>query len=137
MAQRRNQSRWTPRARTLRRLPDLQALRETGGGALAVSDDDMIEAMYTLAATEGVIACPEGAATLVGLQRLLDDGSIGADEEVVLLNTARATSISTFCADRANRAVRPGPHYRYFVSLQQRHLERAVGFRGVLPQMDG
>ena len=65
----------------------LQALRETGGGALAVSDDDMIEAMYTLAATEGVIACPEGAATLVGLQRLLADGSIGADEEVVLLNT--------------------------------------------------
>ena len=65
----------------------LQALRETGGGALAVSDDEMIEAMYTLAATEGVIACPEGAATLVGLQRLLADGSIGADEEVVLLNT--------------------------------------------------
>ena len=65
----------------------LQALRETGGGALAVSDDDMIEAMYTLAATEGVIACPEGAATLVGLQRLLADGSIRADEEVVLLNT--------------------------------------------------
>ena len=47
----------------------------------------MIEAMYTLAAAEGVIACPEGAATLVGLQRLLADGSIGADEEVVLLNT--------------------------------------------------
>jgi threonine synthase len=65
----------------------LQALRETGGGALAVSDDEMIAAMYTLATTEGVIACPEGAATLVGLERLLADGSIGADEEVVLLNT--------------------------------------------------
>jgi threonine synthase len=65
----------------------LQALRETGGGALAVSDDEMVDAMYTLASTEGVIACPEGAATLVGLQRLLADGSIGADEEVVLLNT--------------------------------------------------
>ena len=65
----------------------LQAIRETGGGALAVSDDDMIDAMYRLAAAEGVIACPEGAATLVGLERLLADGSIGPDEEVVLLNT--------------------------------------------------
>ena len=65
----------------------LQAIRETGGGALAVSDDEMIEAMYRLATAEGIIACPEGAATLVGLEKLLADGSIGADEEVVLLNT--------------------------------------------------
>ena len=65
----------------------LQAIRETGGGALAVSDDEMVDAMYRLATTEGIIACPEGAATLVGLERLLADGSIGADEEVVLLNT--------------------------------------------------
>ncbi len=65
----------------------LQAIRETGGGALAVTDQAMIAAMYTLAETEGIIACPEGAATLVGLERLLADGSIGPDEEVVLLNT--------------------------------------------------
>lgn len=52
-----------------------------------MSDDSMIDAMYRLATAEGVIACPEGAATLVGLERLLADGSIGADEEVVLLNT--------------------------------------------------
>ena len=65
----------------------LQAIRETGGGALAVSDAAMIDAMYRLAAAEGVIACPEGAATLVGLERLLAAGSIGPDEEVVLLNT--------------------------------------------------
>ena len=65
----------------------LQAIRETGGGALAVSDDEMVDAMYRLATTEGIIACPEGAATLVGLERLLADGSISPDEEVVLLNT--------------------------------------------------
>ena len=65
----------------------LQAIRETGGGALAVSDDEMVDAMYRLAAAEGIIACPEGAATLVGLERLLADGSIRGDEEVVLLNT--------------------------------------------------
>ena len=65
----------------------LRAIRDTGGAAVAVGDDAMIDAMHRLAAAEGIIACPEGAATLVGLERLLADGSIAADEEVVLLNT--------------------------------------------------
>ena len=65
----------------------LQAIRETGGTALAVEDDEMVEAMYELAATEGIIACPEGAATLVGLKKLLEQGFLQADDTIVLLNT--------------------------------------------------
>ena len=65
----------------------LKAIRETGGTALAVEDDEMVEAMYELAATEGIIACPEGAATLVGLKHLLNQGFLGPDETIVLLNT--------------------------------------------------
>ncbi len=65
----------------------LQAIRETGGTALAVEDDEMVEAMYELASTEGIIACPEGAATLVGLKHLLNQGFLGPDETIVLLNT--------------------------------------------------
>ena len=65
----------------------LRAIRDTGGAAVAVGDDAMIDAMHRLAAAEGIIACPEGAATLVGLERLLAGGSIAAGEEVVLLNT--------------------------------------------------
>ncbi len=65
----------------------LKAIRETGGTALAVEDDEMVEAMYELAATEGIIACPEGAATLVGLKHLLKQGFLGPEETIVLLNT--------------------------------------------------
>ena len=65
----------------------LQAIRETGGTALAVEDADMVDAMYELATEEGIIACPEGAATLVGLKELLESGFISRDETVVLLNT--------------------------------------------------
>jgi threonine synthase len=65
----------------------LQAVRETGGTALAVEDEAMVDAMYELASTEGIIACPEGAATLVGLKRLLDQGFLGPDDTIVLLNT--------------------------------------------------
>ena len=65
----------------------LQAIRETGGTALAVEDHEMVDAMYDLATTEGIIACPEGAATLVGLKRLLEQGFLGSDDTIVLLNT--------------------------------------------------
>jgi threonine synthase len=65
----------------------LSILRETGGTALAVEDKDMVDAMYQLATAEGIIACPEGAATLVGLKQLVNQGVLGADETIVLLNT--------------------------------------------------
>lgn len=65
----------------------LQAIRETGGTALAIEDADMVAAMYDIATAEGIIACPEGAATLVGLQKLLQQGFLAAEETIVLLNT--------------------------------------------------
>lgn len=65
----------------------LKALRETGGTALAVEDQEMVDAMYELATTEGIIACPEGAATLVALKQLVQQGWLGKNETIVLLNT--------------------------------------------------
>lgn len=65
----------------------LKAIRETGGTALAVEDAKMVAAMHELASAEGIIACPEGAATLVGLKRLLAQDFLGPDETIVLLNT--------------------------------------------------
>lgn len=65
----------------------LQAIRETGGTALAVEDREMVDAMYELASAEGIIACPEGAATLVGLKELLKQGFLVPDQTIILLNT--------------------------------------------------
>ncbi len=65
----------------------LEALRETGGTALAVEDREMVDGMYELATDEGIIACPEGAATLVALKRLVSQGFLGSDDTIVLLNT--------------------------------------------------
>lgn len=65
----------------------LRTLRETGGTAVAVEDQEMVEAMYELASSEGIIACPEGAATLAGLKHLVNQGFLGADDTIVLLNT--------------------------------------------------
>ena len=65
----------------------LQSIRDTGGTALAVSDEAMVAAMYELATAEGIFACPEGAATLVAYRRLLAEGVIHPDERAVLFNT--------------------------------------------------
>lgn len=58
----------------------LRAVRESGGAALAVSDEDIIAARSQVASVEGTLLCPEGAATFVAWRQakaagLLDEGS--------------------------------------------------------------
>lgn len=65
----------------------LIAIRETGGTAEKVSDDEILRAQRLLASTEGLFAEPSGAASLAGLIKLLDEGIIGRDETVVVLVT--------------------------------------------------
>jgi threonine synthase len=66
----------------------LQALRESGGQALSVSEDDILTAQRLLAASEGIFASPEGAATLAGLQALRKAGQVSTGERILMLNTA-------------------------------------------------
>jgi threonine synthase len=65
----------------------LQALRESGGTALAVSDEEMALAQLELARGEGIFPAPEGGATLAAARRLVDRGMIGPTDRVVLFNT--------------------------------------------------
>ena len=65
----------------------LDALRASGGTAIAVDDVELAAATDELAALEGVYAAPEGAATIVALQQLVDRGWVKQQERVVLFNT--------------------------------------------------
>lgn len=65
----------------------LDALRESGGVAIAVSDAELIAAVAEIGALEGVFCAPEGAACLPALRNLLASGAVKADERVVLFNT--------------------------------------------------
>ena len=65
----------------------LRCLRESGGTALTVTDDEALAAVPEMASAEGVFACPEGAATLAALHKLLQSGEVDASERIVLLNT--------------------------------------------------
>ena len=71
------------------------------GTALAVEDSEMVEAMYELATAEGIVACPEGAATLVALKRLLTQGFLGPEDTIVLLNTGSGYKYMHLIEDRS------------------------------------
>jgi len=66
----------------------LDALRKSGGGAIAVSDEAMITATKEIGAAEGVFVAPEGAACYVALKTLLAEGKVKRDDKVVLFNTS-------------------------------------------------
>lgn len=65
----------------------LEALYETEGCAIAVTDQAILDNQALLAGQEGLFVCPEGAATLAAAKQLLAAGWIQSDDKVVLLNT--------------------------------------------------
>lgn len=65
----------------------LDAIRASGGTALAVTDEELIAATREIGATEGIFCAPEGAACLPALRQLMKSGAVTGDERVVLFNT--------------------------------------------------
>ena len=66
----------------------LGALRESNGMAEAVEDGELLDAIRLAGRLEGIFLCPEGAACIPALQRLVRKGWVRSDETVVLFNTA-------------------------------------------------
>jgi threonine synthase len=65
----------------------LPALRETGGKAVAVSDEEILEAERLIAVTEGIFCEPSGSVSVAGLKRLLEQGEIDRTKRVCCLLT--------------------------------------------------
>jgi len=65
----------------------LRAVRDSGGTALAVTDEEIVDAQRTLGRLTGIFAAPEGAATFAALPHLVRSGFLAGDERVVLFNT--------------------------------------------------
>lgn len=65
----------------------LRVLRESGGTAVAVSEEQILSARTNLAKVEGLLVCPEGASTLAALRHLRAKGWIRKTDTIVLFNT--------------------------------------------------
>lgn len=65
----------------------LEAIYESKGCAITVSEEDMNTGIDAIALTEGLLVSPEGAATYMGLKKLIEKDWISEEEEVLLFNT--------------------------------------------------
>ncbi len=65
----------------------LRALRESGGGAIAVTDEDLAEEARRASREEGIDLSPEGGAALAAARRLREEGVLAAEARVVVFNT--------------------------------------------------
>jgi len=68
----------------------LDAVRESGGSALATPEADIPRWMRLASSREGIALCPETAVCLAALEVLLRDGKIRPDERIVIFNTGAA-----------------------------------------------
>lgn len=85
----------------------LRALRESGGTAVAVGEEELLDGMSELAESEGCFACPEGGAALAALRQLRGSGEVGPDQRTVIYNTGSGLKyLEAWKAARARHAVR-------------------------------
>ena len=65
----------------------LQAIRESNGCAIAVSDAAMLEGGMQMAALEGIFAAPEGGACVPAVRELIASGTLRSEDRIVIFNT--------------------------------------------------
>jgi threonine synthase len=82
----------------------LNAVRESGGTAIAVSDEDMLEAGVRMAGDEGIFAAPEGAACVDAAARLLRSHFLKSSDRIVIYNTGSGLKYPEAYATRFPRS---------------------------------
>lgn len=65
----------------------IDAVRASGGTAIAIDDPTLIAAVGEIGAAEGIFCAPEGAACFAALKEMIDAGAVAENETVVIFNT--------------------------------------------------
>ncbi len=84
----------------------LAALRESGGTAVTVSDEEMREGMWLAATREGVFGSPESGAAVIAARKLREAGFLQADDLTVIFATGSGL-MHTDLIDVAGDAIDP------------------------------
>ena len=85
----------------------LKVLRESGGSAVILTDDETLEAVYLLASLEGIFAEPGGAISVAALKKLVESGEVGMDERVVCCVTGSGLKTVELVPESRNIRVLP------------------------------
>jgi len=98
----------------------LKSIRDSGGSAEAVSDEEILEAQELLARTEGIFAEPSGAASVAGMIKLAKAGVIEADEKVIVEVTGLGLKDPVAVAQRFPEPALISPEIAEFEDLLDR-----------------
>ena len=79
----------------------LRAVRESGGFAIAVEDEAIAESLDEVGKQDGLLLCPEGAATMAAYKQALASGLVDRDERALLFNCATGLKYPLPKIDRA------------------------------------
>ena len=66
----------------------LNAIRESGGFAISVTDEETLEIQNEIGTRDGLLLCPEGAATVAAYRNALESGMVDSNQLAVMFNTA-------------------------------------------------
>ncbi len=94
-----------------------KVIRETGGWAEDVSDAEIAECMALLGRTEGIFAETAGGVTVAVTRKLIEQGRIPRDEEIVICVTGNGLKTQDAVADRLERPAVIAPSLEEFVPL--------------------
>jgi len=95
----------------------LSSVRQTGGAGVAVSDEEILDAVDLLARTEGIFTEPAGGTTLAGTVKLLQSGVIPRDESLVVVITGNGYKTTDVMRDRVSESVSIGRGIRDFEAV--------------------
>jgi threonine synthase len=91
----------------------LDILKKSGGVALSVTDEEILDAVRHWARVEGIFAAPEGAAALAAYRKLRENGFFTTDDSVVLFNTGSGLKYLDVIDGHKRSAKKPPPASRH------------------------
>lgn len=95
----------------------IRTMKETGGYAEDVSDEEVVEGIRLLAETEGIFAETAGGVTVSCAKKLIESGKIPADESIVLCITGHGLKTQEAIAGKCGSPRLIGPSLREFDAL--------------------
>jgi threonine synthase len=95
----------------------LEILRNSGGVAISVTDEEIMDAVHRWAQVEGIFAAPEGAAALAAYRKLRGNGFFSYDDRVVLFNTGTGLKYLDTIEDKSEVEERKLPMSRQIAGI--------------------
>ena len=95
----------------------LEILRNSGGVAISVTDEEIMDAVHRWAQVEGIFAAPEGAAALAAYRKLRGNGFFSSDDRVVLFNTGTGLKYLDTIEDKSEVEERKLPMSRQIAGI--------------------